>query len=131
MEMLGKIRLNNRCKNSAEFLQYSYMIPLLSILQLPSTPSSAPTSYHLACSSLDFLGIVIVKVCFFPAADFLLNSALANQTISTRLTPTPVHLCMESMSGCGPLLSFPPCSSLGRVRVAPPGATVLGREAGV
>ena len=32
--------------------------------------------YHLSCSSFVFLGIVIVKVCFFPGADFLLNKAL-------------------------------------------------------
>ena len=32
--------------------------------------------YHRSCSSLDFFGIVIVNVCFFPGADFLLNRAL-------------------------------------------------------
>ena len=42
--------------------------------------------YHLSCSSFVFLGIVIVKVCFFPGADFLLNKALVKKmsTISRR-----------------------------------------------
>ena len=47
--------------------------------QLKSNPSlyfSLRPLYHLSCSSFDFLGIVIVKVCFFPGADFLLNRAL-------------------------------------------------------
>ena len=35
--------------------------------------------YHLSCSSFVFLGIVIVKVCFFPGADFLLNKALVKK----------------------------------------------------
>ena len=35
--------------------------------------------YHLSCSSFVFLGIVIVKVCFFPGADFLLNKALVRK----------------------------------------------------
>jgi len=37
---------------------------------------SSLANYHLSCSSFVFLGIVIVKVCFFPGADFLLNKAL-------------------------------------------------------
>ena len=36
-------------------------------------------NYHLSCSSFVFLGIVIVKVCFFPGADFLLNKALVKK----------------------------------------------------
>ena len=38
--------------------------------------------YHLSCSSFVFLGIVIVKVCFFPGADFLLNKALIKKSVS-------------------------------------------------
>ena len=53
--------------------------------QLKSNPSlyfSLRPLYHLSCSSFDFLGIVIVKVCFFPGADFLLNRALDNCRVS-------------------------------------------------
>ena len=38
--------------------------------------------YHLSCSSFVFLGIVIVKVCFFPGADFLLNKALVKKMLA-------------------------------------------------
>ena len=38
--------------------------------------------YHRSCSSFDFFGIVIVNVCFFPGADFLLNRALDSCWVS-------------------------------------------------
>ena len=53
--------------------------------QLKFYPSSLYFSllpYHRSCSSLDFFGIVIVNVCFFPGADFLLNSALGNWRVA-------------------------------------------------
>ena len=83
--------------------------------------------YHLSCSSFVFLGIVIVKVCFFPGADFLLNKALLKkkcQQLSSderQKTWKTRHLWIESMSGAGPFLSLPAgYSILGRAIVAPP-----------
>ena len=52
-------------------------------LKLGSVYSSLAI-YHLSCSSFVFLGIVIVKVCFFPGADFLLNKALVKKMWSGR-----------------------------------------------
>lgn len=90
--------------------------------------------YHRSCSSFDFFGIVIVNVCFFPGADFLLNRALdscrvsENQRIQFQEIRDSTNLWMESISGTGPFLSFPTGKSiLGKAIVAPPvAATVLG-----
>ena len=97
--------------------------------------------YHRSCSSLDFFGIVIVNVCFFPGADFLLNRALHSRkklfvkfwgsltfVFSTACeVQETTYLWMESMSGTGPFLSFPTGKSiLGKAIVAPPvAATAL------
>ena len=101
------------------------MIPLLSILQLFSTPGSG-LSYHLACSSLDFLGIVIVKVCFFPAADFLLNSALGNQPNPNRKHTPPCSPVYGVYIRLRPPLVFASLQLLGQGQ----GGTAGGHRAG-